>query len=80
MSDRAARRIVVQEVRPDSPAQAAGVQPGDALVALDGRPAAQLSLAAVRRLLRAGDGRVVRLSLARGGVAREVTLALRRAI
>jgi hypothetical protein len=80
MSDRAARRIIVQEVRPDSPAQAAGVQPGDALVTLDGRPAAQLSLAAVRRLLRSEDGRVVRLSFARGGVAREAVLTLRRVI
>jgi len=80
LNDRATKRIVVQEVRPGSPAQLAGVQRGDALVALYGRPAAELSLAAVRRVLRAGNGRVARLTIARGGVTREVVLTLRRAI
>jgi membrane-associated protease RseP (regulator of RpoE activity) len=79
-SDRAARRIVVQEVRPGSPAQSAGVRPGDALVALDGRQTTELSLAAVRRQLRSDDGRVVRLILGREGVTREVVLTLRRVI
>jgi len=79
-SDRSARRIVVQEVRPGSPAQSAGVRPGDALVALDGRQTTELSLAAVRRQLRSDDGRVVRLVLGREGVTREVVLTLRRVI
>ena len=79
-SDRATRRFVVQEVRPDSPAQSAGVRPGDAIVALDGRPVAGLSLAAVRSVLRSADGRVVRLVLARDGVTRDVVLTLRRVV
>ena len=78
MSDRAARQLVVQEVRPNSPAQSAGVRPGDALVTLDGRSTAELSLAVVRRLLRSEDGRVVRLVIARDGATREVALTLRR--
>ena len=80
MTDRAARRIVVQEVRPGSPAQSAGVRPGDALVTLDGQPTVELSLAAVRRVLRSQDGRVVRLLLARNGARREVALTLRRVV
>jgi hypothetical protein len=80
MSDRAARRIIVEEVRLESPARAADVRPGDALVAVDGRPAAALSLAALRRLLRSEDGRAVRLVLARDGVTREVVLTLRRVV
>jgi hypothetical protein len=79
-SDRAARRIVVQEVRSGSPAQSAGVRPGDALVTLDGRPTVELSLAAVRRLFRSDDARVVRLVFGRDGVTREVLLTLRRVI
>jgi PDZ domain-containing protein/aspartyl protease len=80
MSDRAARRIIVEEVRPRSPAHAAGVRPGDVLVSLDGRSAGEMSLAAVRGVLRSQDGRVVRLVLARGGVTRDVMLTLRRVI
>ena len=79
-SDRGARRIVVQEVRPGSPAQSAGVRPGDTLVALDGRPTAELSLAAVRRVLRSADGRVVRLVVGRDGATYEVVLTLRRVV
>ncbi|MEO7179588.1 MAG: PDZ domain-containing protein [Gemmatimonadaceae bacterium] len=80
VSDRAARRVIVQEVRPGSPADAARVRAGDAVVALDGRATAGLSLAAVRRVFRSADGRVVRLVLERGGTAREVVLTLRRAV
>jgi hypothetical protein len=80
VSDRAARRIIVAEVRPESPAQSAGVRPGDVLVALDGRAMAGFSLAAVRSALRSHDGRVVRLVLSRDGAATEVVLTLRRVI
>ena len=80
LTDRASRGIIVQEVRPGSPADSAGVRPGDALVALDGRSAAEMSLAAVRRLLRSENGRVVRLTLARDGRTREAALTLRRVV
>jgi hypothetical protein len=80
MTDRAARRIVVEEVRTGSPARSAGIRPGDALVSLDGRSTAELSLAEVRRVLRSQDGRTVRLLLARGGATKDVALKLRRII
>ena len=80
VSDRVAHRLIVQEVRPGSPAQSADVRPGDVLISVDGRATAELSLAAVRSVLRSADGRVVRLVLSRDGVARELRLTLRRAI
>jgi C-terminal processing protease CtpA/Prc len=80
VSDRASRRIIVKEVRPWSSADAASMRPGDVLVAVDGQPIARLTLAAVRRVFRSGDGRVVRLGLERAGVANEAVLTLRRAI
>jgi hypothetical protein len=80
VSDRTARRLIVHDVRPGSPAEATGVRVGDALIALDGRSAAALSLAAVRRELRSADGRIVRLTLERAGTAREVVLTLRREV
>lgn len=80
VSGRAPRRFIVQEVRAGSPAQAAGVLPGDVLVTLDGRPTTQLSLATVRRVLRSQDGRVVRLLFARGSVMHDVALTLRRIV
>jgi hypothetical protein len=80
MTDRAARRIVVDEVRPGSPAQSAGIRAGDALLSLDGRSTTELSLAEVRRVLRSQDRRAVRLVLARGGTTKDVALELRRII
>jgi hypothetical protein len=80
VSDRVARRLIVQEVRPGSPAQSVDVRPGDVLISVDGRSTADLSLAAVRGVLRSADGRIVRLVLSRDGVARELRLTLRRAI
>jgi carboxyl-terminal processing protease len=77
MTDRAARRIVVDEVRPGSPAQSAGIRAGDALLSLDGRSTTELSLAEVRRVLRSQDRRAVRLVLARGGTTKDVALELR---
>ena len=78
VSDRAAQRLIVREVREGSPARKADVRNGDALVTLDGRATSGLSLADVRRALRAGDGRAVRLTLEREGKALDVALILRR--
>jgi hypothetical protein len=78
LTDRAARQIIAHEVRPGSPAESAGVRAGDALLALDGRSTAEMSLAAVRLLLRSESGRIVRLTFARDGATREVAVTLRR--
>ncbi len=38
MADRVAAGLIVANVEPDSPAHAAGIEPGDAILAVDGRP------------------------------------------
>jgi regulator of sigma E protease len=61
---------VVAEVRPDSPAAAAGFQPGDRFVSVDGTPVE--SFADVQRLVSGRAGDAIVFVLARGGG--EVTL------
>jgi regulator of sigma E protease len=61
---------VVAEVRPDSPAAAAGFQPGDRFVNVDGTPVE--SFADVQRLVSGRAGDAIVFVLARGGG--EVTL------
>ncbi len=66
----------VGRVVPDSPAAQAGLQPGDEVVAVDGRPIrhwGQLEEDVVR-----SDGRPMTLAIMREGARREVTVAPRR--
>jgi len=64
-------RPVVPYLIADAPAQAAGLQPGDVLTAVDGEAIDSL-IAATRALTRASPGGpAVRLSVARRGVAHE---------
>jgi hypothetical protein len=64
--------ITVARVAPGSPAERAGVQPGDELVAADGRAAAQLDGAAWRTLLARTDA--VTFRFRRGSAERELAL------
>jgi hypothetical protein len=75
--DRAGRKIVY-DVRPGTPAQAAGIVAGDAIVTIDGKDASGESLDDVRRAFFAPAGTVVRLGLvAKDGAPRTATLILR---
>ena len=78
--DRAHRRIEVAEVRAGSPAAAAGLRVGDAIVGAAGVPAESLTVARLRQRLSAGDGDRVALAVERGGRRVEVTFRLRRAL
>lgn len=62
--------VVVDGVIEGSPAEAAGVQVGDTLTHLDGRPISQRVLASLQRTLEVGD--LVRLTLVRNGRPREI--------
>jgi S1-C subfamily serine protease len=62
--------VVVDGVLEGSPARAAGVQVGDTLTHLDGRPISQRVLASLQRTLEVGD--LVRLTLVRDGHPREI--------
>ena len=75
----ATRGAVVVRVRDGSPADEAGIEPGDVVVSLDGRPiAGPRELANAEALLPVGTR--VRLSLVRGHVAREVTAELKASV
>ncbi len=67
--------VRIQEVRPGSSGEAAGLRPGDTILAVDGSPVADLrALAAAWRAHRAGDTVAVRID--RGGQILEVRVVL----
>jgi S1-C subfamily serine protease len=68
------RTYVVNNVEQDSPAAAAGVQEEDTIVAVDGRPAARLTLRELRRLFMQAGERV--LSVKRGSKTIRVRIRL----
>lgn len=72
-------RIVVVDVYSDGPAFAAGVKPGDRLVAIGELPAIGRSLSKVVRSIKGPAGSSVVLSLERDGVAGVLEIAVVRA-
>lgn len=72
-------RLKVHRVIADSPAAEAGLQEGDVIVAVDGRPAAGFSLDQVRQMFKE-EGRKVRLDVQREEAVRSVRVTLRRLI
>ncbi|HTU26262.1 MAG TPA: aspartyl protease family protein [Pirellulales bacterium] len=63
-----------------SPAAEAGIEPGDQITTVDGTDVAHLRNSSIRALLRAGDGKHVKIGLRRGGTDRSVDIVLRRRI
>ena len=60
----------VDAVQPDSAAAAAGLQPGDVVVAIDGRPIESFS--DMQRIVAVNAGRTLTLTIDRGGVRQDV--------
>jgi regulator of sigma E protease len=60
----------VDAVQPDSAAAAAGLQPGDLIVAIDGRPID--SFTEMQRIVATSAGRALTLTIDRGGVHQEL--------
>ena len=73
-----ARGALVTKVTPDSPAQKAGLTPGDVIVAVNGRSVEHPD-ALGYRLTTAGLGTTVKLTVSENGEEREVDLKLERA-
>jgi carboxyl-terminal processing protease len=69
-------QATVVEVFPDTPAERAGLQPGDTIVAVDGQSATDLKLDEVIRLVRGTEGTpvVLRVQRAAGGRVEDLTL------
>lgn len=72
-------RARVESIIPGSPAERAGVQAADEIVAIDGAPLGGKNPDAVRAMLRGKIGTTVRLSLSRGGNPLPAPIAIVRA-
>jgi carboxyl-terminal processing protease len=59
-----------------TPADSAGVKPGDRIIAIDGKPTLGLSMEEAHQLMRGATGTIVRLTIERGTA--DTTIALRR--
>ena len=74
----AGKDFKVADVTANGPADAAGIKVGDAILAIDGKPAESFTLNDLRRRLRSdAPGTVVRISLGRDSVKRDVDVTLR---
>jgi carboxyl-terminal processing protease len=71
--------FTIAEVFPGSPAESAGLQPGDQVVAVDGRQVGDLSLAQVTTLVRGPEGSTVVIDVLRPKTAARLTLPIVRA-
>jgi carboxyl-terminal processing protease len=72
-------QATVLEVFPGSPAERAGLQPGDTIVGVDGRPVGDLRVDEVVKLVRGPEGTAVVLRVQRAGTNRQDDLTLTRA-
>ena len=66
--------VEVGSVQPGSPAEAAGVAPGDLIVAVDGADVSTLDVPEVAARLRGDDASTVRVDVRRGSATRSLTL------
>jgi len=73
-------RYVVSDMVKGGPAEEAGIAIGDTIVAVNGTPARSLTLGAIRRALKTGAGREVRLEVERGGRRSTRVVRLRRLV
>lgn len=68
----------VVEVRPDSPAQMAGLQEGDIILKINGRDAYKFSLSQISNLLSSGEGKKMNFLIERNGRELKVSFSLKR--
>ena len=72
------KRAFVQWVAQGGPADRAGLQPGDVIVAIDGKPTAGLEIKDITGMLRGNAGTVVRVNLERAGAPLPDALSITR--
>ncbi|MDR3459909.1 MAG: aspartyl protease family protein [Verrucomicrobiae bacterium] len=71
---------IVYSVDENSPAAAQGIKPGDVIEVVNGQSAADMTMRAIRRMLKSSDGDTVTLQLKRGEEALRIELTLKQAI
>jgi len=76
--ERAEEGLQVRGIAVGSPAEAAGIEKGDMLIAVDGASLEDLDLVAVTKLLEGREGTTVRLELRRGTKVQTYRLTRRR--
>ena len=64
--DETSKSLTVNDVIPDGPAEKAGLQPGDTILAIDGKTTKGLTVEEDSKLLRGTKGSIVKLSVMRG--------------
>jgi C-terminal processing protease CtpA/Prc len=74
------KRILITEPIENSPAAKKGVQPGDIILTVDGRPVTGMEIDAVIDRIKGEVGTSVKLTLSRKGVAKPIPMTLQRAI
>jgi hypothetical protein len=79
--NRSGRALAIDDVTPGGPAEAAGLRPGDRIVAVDGQRIGERSLRVLReRFTTDPPGTVLRLRVARDRSERDLALCLREVI
>jgi carboxyl-terminal processing protease len=73
-------KFTVSRVFPNTPGEQAGVQPGDMIIAIDGKPTKGWKFGDVTGLLKGTPGTKVTVDFARPGVAAPVQMKLTRAV
>jgi C-terminal processing protease CtpA/Prc len=69
-------RILVENVRADSPAALVGIKPGDRVVSIDGKPAATMTLEKIRQSFRV-KAATYAMTLDRAGTTTTVSIEMR---
>lgn len=68
----------IVEIRPDSPAEEAGLKYGDLLMKINGRRAYNLSLSKIAAIMSSSDGKKIKLLVERNGEEKKISFALKR--
>ncbi|HET9818644.1 MAG TPA: PDZ domain-containing protein [Rhodanobacteraceae bacterium] len=75
------KNLVIKSVMAGGPAEKAGLETGDVITAVDGKPDVKIGLSGFREMLRSNaPGTRLKLTVAHGNASRNVTLTLRRLI
>ena len=70
----------IHRIVKDSPAEAAGLKPGDIITAIDNQDTTAMTLEQIKHVLKSEPGRKLNLRISRGGKILEISLTLKRLI